>query len=201
MRIALAVLVPIVFALVYFSWSNSADVKAALPPMNLPPAADLEHGELSRKPDHEQGFPVAVPSQRLSASSQLKHPSIGVVGSDSYSNFSAPENARVINIGEPFEPNDPSTWPQAKDAEVISIGAPLTADELSTWGSEVSSEVIKIGDPIDPNDTISWPQSESNQVINIGMPLDPDYPLTSPADDSAEVINIGDPIDPDAPSI
>ena len=39
----------------------------------------------------------------------------------------------VINIGEPMDPDDPSTWPQPENTEVINIGEPMDPDDPSTW--------------------------------------------------------------------
>ena len=39
---------------------------------------------------------------------------------------------RVINIGEPMDPDDPSTWPQPENTEVINIGEPMDPDDPST---------------------------------------------------------------------
>ena len=39
----------------------------------------------------------------------------------------------VINIGEPMDPDDPSTWPQPENIEVINIGEPMDPDDPSTW--------------------------------------------------------------------
>ena len=39
----------------------------------------------------------------------------------------------VINIGEPMDPDDPSTWPQPESTEVINIGEPMDPDDPSTW--------------------------------------------------------------------
>ena len=38
----------------------------------------------------------------------------------------------VINIGEPMDPDDPSTWPQIDNTEVINIGEPMDPDDLTT---------------------------------------------------------------------
>ena len=40
---------------------------------------------------------------------------------------------QVINIGEPMDPDDPSTWPQSETTEVINIGKPMDPDDPSTW--------------------------------------------------------------------
>ena len=69
--------------------------------------------------------------------------------------FGGDDQARVINIGEPMHPDDPSTWPQPENTEVINIG-----------------------EPMDPDDPYTWPQSERTEVINIGKPMDPDDPST-----------------------
>jgi hypothetical protein len=39
----------------------------------------------------------------------------------------------VINIGEPMDPDDPSTWPQPENTEVINFGEPMDPDDPSTW--------------------------------------------------------------------
>ena len=39
----------------------------------------------------------------------------------------------VINIGEPIDPDDPSTWPVDENTEVINIGEPMDPDDPSTW--------------------------------------------------------------------
>ena len=36
---------------------------------------------------------------------------------------------QVINIGEPMDPDDPSTWPQPENTEVINIGEPMDPDD------------------------------------------------------------------------
>ena len=107
---------------------------------------------------------------------------------------------KVINIGEPMDPDDPSTWPQPESTEVINIGEPMDPDDPSTWPQPENTEVINIGEPMDPDDPSTWPQPESTEVINIGEPMDPDDPTTWPQTESTEVINIGEPMDPDDPS-
>ena len=87
---------------------------------------------------------------------------------------------RVINIGEPMDPDDPSTWPQSDNTEVINIGEPMDPDDPSTWPQPENTEVINIGEPMDPDDPSTWPQSDSTEVINIGEPMDPDDPSTWP---------------------
>lgn len=103
----------------------------------------------------------------------------------------------VINIGEPMDPDDPSTWPQPETTEVINIGEPMDPDDPSTWPQPDSTEVINIGEPMDPDDPSTWPQLENTEVINIGEPIDPDDPSTWPPLENTEVINIGEPMDPD----
>ena len=115
--------------------------------------------------------------------------------------FDGDDKDRVINIGEPMDPDDPSTWPQSESTEVINIGEPMDPDDPSTWPQSESTEVINIGEPMDPDDPSTWPQSESTQVINIGEPMDPDDPYTWPQSENTEVINIGEPMDPDDPSM
>ncbi len=106
---------------------------------------------------------------------------------------------QVINIGEPMDPNDPSTWPQSESTEVINIGEPMDPDDPSTWPQSESTEVINIGEPMDPDDPSTWPQPENSEVSNIGEPMDPDDPSTWPQSENTEVINIGEPMDPDDP--
>lgn len=106
----------------------------------------------------------------------------------------------VINIGEPMDPDDPSTWPVDENTEVINIGEPMDPDDPSTWPVDENTEVINIGEPMDPDDPSTWPVDESTEVINIGEPMDPDDPLTWAQPEGAEVINIGEPMDPDDPS-
>ena len=84
----------------------------------------------------------------------------------------------VINIGEPMDPDDPSTWPQPENTEVINIGEPMDPDDPSTWPQPENTEVINIGEPMDPDDPSTWPQPENTAVINIGEPMDPDDPST-----------------------
>ena len=103
----------------------------------------------------------------------------------------------VINIGEPMDPDDPSTWPQPETTEVINIGEPMDPDDPSTWPQPDSTEVINIGEPMDPDDPSTWPQLENTEVINIGEPIDPDDPSTWPPPENTEVTNIGEPMDPD----
>ena len=105
----------------------------------------------------------------------------------------------LINIGEPMDPNEPSTWPQTDNTEAINIGEPMDPDDPSTWPQSDSTEVINIGEPMDPDDPSTWPQPENTEVINIGEPMDPDNPYTWPSSDNTEVINIGEPMDPDDP--
>jgi hypothetical protein len=102
----------------------------------------------------------------------------------------------VINIGEPMDPDDPSTWPQSDGTEVINIGEPMDPDDPSTWPQSDSTEVINIGEPMDPDDSSTWPRLDNTEVINIGEPIDPDDPYTGPQLDDTEVINIGEPMDP-----
>ena len=109
-------------------------------------------------------------------------------------------DSSVLSIGEPMDPDDPSTWPQSENAEVINIGEPLDPDDPSTWPQSDSTEVINIGEPMDPDDPSTWPQSDSTEVINVGEPMDPDDPSTWPQSQSTEVINIGEPMDLDDPS-
>jgi len=111
-----------------------------------------------------------------------------------------PPDEEVINIGEPMDPDDPSTWPQDENQEVINIGEPMDPDDPSTWPQDENQEVINIGEPMDPDDPSTWPQDENQEVINIGEPMDPDDPSTWPQDENQEVINIGEPMDPDDPS-
>ena len=106
----------------------------------------------------------------------------------------------VINIGEPMDPDDPSTWPQPENTEVTNIGEPMDPDDPSTWPQPESTEVINIGEPMDPDDPSTWPLPETTEVINIGEPMDPDDPTTWPQSEKTEVINIGEPMDPDDPS-
>ena len=82
----------------------------------------------------------------------------------------------VINIGEPMDPDDPSTWPQPENTEVMNIGEPMDPDDPSTWPQSENAEVINIGEPMDPDDPFTWPQPENTEVINIGEPMDPDDP-------------------------
>ena len=84
----------------------------------------------------------------------------------------------VINIGEPMDPDDPSTWPQPENTEVINIGEPMDPDDPSTWPQSENTEVINIGEPMDPDDPYTWSQPENTEVINIGEPMDPDDPST-----------------------
>ena len=88
------------------------------------------------------------------------------------------DNDRVINIGEPMDPDDLSTWPQSESTEVINIGEPMDPDDPSTWPQSENTEVINIGEPMDPDDPYTWPQPDSTEVINIGEPMDPDDPST-----------------------
>ncbi|MDA9711464.1 hypothetical protein N9U42_03755 [Luminiphilus sp.] len=110
-----------------------------------------------------------------------------------------PVDGVVINIGEPMDPDDPSTWPQPENTEVINIGEPMDPDDPSTWPQPENTEVINIGEPMDPDDPSTWPQPENTEVINIGEPMDPDGPSTRPQPDTTEVINIGEPVNPDDP--
>ena len=114
--------------------------------------------------------------------------------------FDGDDKDRVINIGEPMDPNDPSTWPQSESTEVINIGEPMDPDDPSTWPQSENTEVINIGEPMHPDDPSTWPQSESTEVINVGGEIDPDDPSTWPQSENTEVINIGEPMDPGDPS-
>ena len=67
-----------------------------------------------------------------------------------------PADDGVINIGEPMDPDDPSTWPQSESTEVINIGEPMDPDDPSTWPEPESTEVINIGEPMDPDDPSTW---------------------------------------------
>ena len=62
----------------------------------------------------------------------------------------------VINIGEPMDLDDPSTWPQPENTEVINIGEPMDPDDPSTWPEPENTEVINIGEPMDPDDPSTW---------------------------------------------
>ena len=44
---------------------------------------------------------------------------------------SEPADDGVINIGEPMDPDDPSTWPQPENTEVINIGEPMDLTTLN----------------------------------------------------------------------
>ena len=106
----------------------------------------------------------------------------------------------VINIGEPMDPDDPSTWPVNENTEVINIGEPMDPDDPSTWPVDENMEVINIGEPMDPDDPSTWPVDENTEVINIGEPMDPDDPPMWDQPNDTKVINIGEPMDPDDPS-
>ena len=93
-----------------------------------------------------------------------------------------PADGDVINIGEPMDPDDPSSWPQPENIEVINIGEPMDPDDPLTWPQPESTEVTNIGEPIHPDDPSTWPQPEDTEVINIGEPMDPDDPSTWPRD-------------------
>ncbi|MDB4048708.1 hypothetical protein N9485_00720 [Luminiphilus sp.] len=87
----------------------------------------------------------------IDAASSLSQPPVVELTDE----FDGDDKDRVINIGEPMDPDDPSTWPQSE-----------------------STQVINIGEPMDPDDPYTWPQSERTEVINIGEPMDPDDPST-----------------------
>ncbi len=110
-----------------------------------------------------------------------------------------PADGGVINIGEPMDPDDPSTWPQPGSNEVSNIGEPMDPDDPSTWPQPENTELINIGEPMDPDDPSTWPQPENTEAINIGEPMDPDDPSIWPQPDTTEVINIGEPMNPDEP--
>jgi len=112
-------------------------------------------------------------------------------------NDNADMKNRVINIGEPMDPDDSSTWPQSDDTEVISIGESMDPDDPSTWPQSDDTEVISIGESMNPDDPSTWPQSDDTEVISIGESMNPDDPSTWPQSDDTEVINIGEPMDPD----
>ena len=42
----------------------------------------------------------------------------------------------VINIGEPMDPDDPSTWPQPENTEIINIGEPMDPGDPYTWSKD-----------------------------------------------------------------
>ena len=62
----------------------------------------------------------------------------------------------VINIGEPMDPDDPSTWPVDENTEVINIGESMDLDDPSTWLQPEDTEIINIGEPMDPGDPYTW---------------------------------------------
>ena len=62
----------------------------------------------------------------------------------------------VINIGEPMDPDDPSTWPVDENTEVINVGEPMAPDDPTIWPQRESTEVINIGEPMDPDDPSTW---------------------------------------------
>ena len=140
--------------------------------------------------------PPQIAMEPLSGNSQVS-PEAGIVAEPS---SIQPGTETVINIGEPMDPDDPSTWPVDENTEVINIGEPIDPDDPSTWPRSDSTEVINIGEPMDPDDPSTWPVDENTEVINIGEPMDPGDPLTWAQSEGAEVINIGEPMDPDAPS-
>ena len=106
----------------------------------------------------------------------------------------------VIFIGEPMDPDDPSTWSVDENTEVINIGEPMDPDDPSTWPVDEDTEVINIGLPMDPDDPSTWPVAENVEGINIGEPMDPDDPSTWAQPEDTDVMNIGEPMDPDDPS-
>ena len=156
------------------------------------------------------GAPPPLPQAPEAAAEGLFEPSLPQQAPDPSKTVEAASGARegapdrdadgVINIGEPMDPDDPSTWPQPENTEVINIGEPMDPDDPSTWPQPENTEVINIGEPMDPDDPSTWPQPENTEVINIGEPMDPDDPSTWPQRENTEVINIGEPMDPDDPS-
>ena len=151
----------------------------------------------SIKVAHES--PIAVPEEF----SQAFAPMQDLLPAESIEDLTlqiVEDNDNVISIGEPMDPDDPSTWPQSETTEVINIGEPMDPDDHSTWPQSDSTEVINIGEPMDPDDPSTWLQADNFKVINIGEPMNPDDPSTWPQSESTEVINIGPPMDPDDPS-
>lgn len=101
---------------------------------------------------------------------------------DDFSSWVADDNAEVVNIGEPMDPDDPSSWPAAENTEVINIGEEMNPDDPSTWLVDENAEVSNIGDPMDPDDPLTWTSPESTERINIGEPIDPDSLYNYPRD-------------------
>ena len=103
---------------------------------------------------------------------------------------------RVYIIGEPVDPEDPSTWPPPENTEVFIIGEPVDPEDPSTWPPPENTEVFIIGDPVNPEDPSTWPPPENTEVFIIGDPVDPEDPIAWPTIGDEEVFIIGDPVDP-----
>ena len=168
------------------TWTIVKPLDQAPAGLNTPTSAPTVLAE--REPEDSENQPDAA---------RIPSPASGAEAADEPR---VDDEDRVINIGEPMDPDDPSTWPQSENTEVINIGEPMDPDDPSTWPQSENTEVINIGEPMDPDDPSIWLQPENNEVINIGEPMDPDDPYTWPQSENTEVINIGEPMDPDDPS-
>ena len=169
-----------IFIWLLIQWFMEAPEPALAAPTGVPTA-----------PEQAEPMPVMIPAP---AAPVVVDPIAEAVIQDD-----AQQNSGVINIGEPMDPDDPSTWPRDDNTEVINIGEPMDPDDPSTWPQDENTEVINIGEPMDPDDPSTWPRDDNTEVINIGEPMDPDDPYSWPQSDNPEVINIGEPMDPDDP--
>ena len=162
MRIVLLVVAVVLIAAAYVTFNEPEISDTGLPAISTPVEAEESAGIEPQQLQLDADTPSAsAPAQDITATPDQN-------------------DSRIINIGEPMDPDDPSTWPQSDSTEVINIGEPMDPDDPSTWPKSDSTEVINIGEPMDPDDPSKWPQSESTEVINIGPPMDPDDPSTWP---------------------
>ena len=164
-----------------------------------------EEVSLSEAPGATLGTPAAGPSNEAEHNSDLAGDQRELAEDHAISERANEEiinldEGGVTNIGEPKDPDDPSTWPVDENTEVINIGEPKDPDDPSTWPVDENTEVINTGEPKDPDDPSTWPIGENTDVINIGEPMDPDDPSIWPVDENTEVTNVGEPMDPDDPS-
>ena len=162
MRSVLLVVAVVLIAVAYVTFDEPEISDTGLPAISTPVEAEESAGIEPQQSPSDAALPsTSVPTQDMRATPDEN-------------------DSRVINIGEPMDPDDPSTWPQSDSTEVINIGEPMDPDDPSTWPQSESTEVINIGEPMDPDDPSTWPRSDSNEVINIGLPMDPDDPSTWP---------------------
>lgn len=171
-------------------------VLVALVPIVLYLREPIAIGALS--PSASQISPPKKP--QLLWTDELENLSANIGEPHSVDNIDERDQAnRVINIGEPIYPDDPSTWPIAESAEVISIGESIDPDDPSTWPKSYDVEFIDIGYLLDMDDLSAWPHPEDSKLISIGEFLSPDDLYNWSKSGEAEFTNVGEPIYPDDP--